>query len=123
MKHDLTPITFRAYMEALLTKKIDDIDRMSRLTPVQKKKLQLAGRGDIKRLLDRIEDERKTFEYLRTDLPRIEEFLMRLQPLRLTIRRGPFGSESLFAKTFKKMRDGENLVRRVPSLEPRAPGR
>ena len=109
-------------MESLLTNKIDDIDRMSRLTPVQKKKLQLAGRGDIKRLLDRIEDERKTFEHLRTDLPRIEEFLMRLQPLRLTIRRGPFGSESLFAKTFKKMRDEENLVRRVPGLESRAPG-
>ena len=35
---------------------------------------------------------------------------MQIQPLRLTIRHGPFGPESLFAKTFKKMRDEESLV-------------
>ena len=51
------------------------------LTPVQKNKLLLAGRRDIKRLLDRIEDEPKTFEHLRTDLTRCQEFLMQLQPL------------------------------------------
>ena len=51
------------------------------LTPVQKNKLPLAGRRDIKRLLDRIEDERKTFEHLRTDLTRCQGFLMQLQPL------------------------------------------
>ncbi len=48
---------------------------------------------------------------------------MQIQPLRLTIRHGPFGPESLFAKTFKKMRDEESLVRREPGVEPRAPGR
>jgi hypothetical protein len=113
----------RAYMETLLTKKIYEIGWNRPLTSVQNKKLQLAGRGDIKRLLDRIEDERKTFEHLRTDLDRCEEFLMRLQPLRLAIRRGPFGSESLFVKTLKKMRAVENLVSREPGLEARTPGR
>jgi len=113
----------RAYMDMLLTRKIYEIDRNRSLTPVQHKKLQLAGRGDIKRLLDRIEDERKTFEHLRADLDRCEKFLRRLQPLRLMVRRGPFTSESLFAKTLRKMLDEENLVSREPGLEARAPGR
>ncbi len=110
----------RAYMARLLTTKISAIGP---LTPIQRKKLELAGRGDVKRLLDRIEDERKTFEHLRTEFDRCEEFLRLLQPLRLAIRRGPFGSDSLFAKTLKKMRDEENLGSREPGLEARAPGR
>jgi len=113
----------RAYMEKLLTGNINVIDRTNRLTPVQRKKLLLAGRGDIKRLMDRIEDERKMFELLRTDLPRCEEFLLRLQPLRMAIRRGQFGPESLFGKTLKKLRAEENFVRLEPGLEPWAPGR
>jgi hypothetical protein len=35
----------------------------------------------------------------------------------------PFVLEALFAKTLKKMRAEENLVRREPSLEAQAPGR
>ena len=112
-----------AYQEKLLTAKIDVIDRMSQMTPNQKKKLLLAGRGDIKRLLDRVEDERKTFEQVRTDPTRCQEFLIRLQPFRLIIFRGPFGSDSLFAKTLKKIRAEENLVRLEPGLESCAAGR
>jgi hypothetical protein len=113
----------RTHLETMLTSKIDAIDRMSHIAAVQKKKLLLAGRGDIKRLIDRIEDERKTFEQVRTDLTRCEEFLTRLEPLRWMIFHGPFGPDSLLSKTLNKMRDEKNLVTREPILELRAPGR
>lgn len=113
----------RAYLRKLLTGKIDVIDGTSRLAPAQRKKLLLAGRGDIERLLEKVEDERKTFEQLNTDLNRCQKFLMELEPLRRMIRRGPFGPDSLLSKTLNKMRDEKNLVTREPILELRAPGR
>jgi hypothetical protein len=41
-----------------LLRKIERIDKVYRLTPEQKKKLQLAGQGDIKRSLDRHREQR-----------------------------------------------------------------
>ncbi len=105
------PPPARRRLETLLTQRVDAAVRMSRISEVQKRKLLLAGRGDIKRLLDRVEDERKTFESLRTDPTRCEEFLLGLRSLTPLIRR-PFGPESLFGKTLKKLLAEVNLVRR-----------
>ena len=52
----------RNKLDSLLTLNVDDLERTCGLTPVQKKKLLLAGRGDIKRFFDRIEDMRKKFD-------------------------------------------------------------
>jgi hypothetical protein len=113
----------RTHLETMLNSKIDAIGRVSHITAVQKKKLLLAGRGDIKRLIDWVEDERKTFAQMRTDLTRCEEFLTQLEPLRWKIFHGPFGPESLVAKTLNKMRDEKNLVRVAPGPEASAPVR
>jgi len=102
----------RAYLEALLQRKLNDINLVRELTAVQRKKLILAGRGDIKRLFDRIEEERKEFHVVRTDPDRCGRFLQELQPLRVTIRQGPFEFGSIFAKTLKKMLDEGQLARR-----------
>jgi len=93
----------RAYLESILTRRIEEIDRRCRLTSDQKKKLVLAGQGDIKRLFDRIEDQRKQFELLRTDFRGCQRFLRELRPLGRTMQEGPFDAASLFAKTLKKM--------------------
>jgi len=104
----------RAHLESLLSRRIEAIDRQRRLTPAQKTKLLLAGRGDIKRLFDRIEDERKQFELLRTDLRACQLFLRELQPLAQTMQQGPFDDGSLFAKTLEKMLKAEAAVTRTP---------
>ena len=52
----------RNKLDSLLTLHVDDLERTCGLTPVQKKKLLLAGRGDIKRFFDRIDDLRKKFD-------------------------------------------------------------
>src|SRR5262245_38079822 len=46
----------RNRLDSLLTLNVDDLERTCGLTLIQKKKLLLAGRGDIKRFFDRIEE-------------------------------------------------------------------
>jgi len=115
--------TARDFMNGLLANKISRSEGMHRCSPLEKKKLELAGHGDIKRLLDRIEEERKVFDRAWEDPGRSRESLLRLRTLRLEIRRGPFGAESLFAKTLKKMGDTEGLARGKPGHSSYAPSR
>ncbi len=103
--------SWRAHLESILTRKIAEIDRQRRLDPDQKTKLVLAGRGDIKRLFDRIEVERKQFEALRTDLRACQRFLRELPPLGRIMPQGPFDAESLFAKTLKKILEEDRNTR------------
>jgi hypothetical protein len=48
--------------ETLLTLSVEDLERTCDLKPIQQKKLLLAGRGDIKRYFDRVEEARKKFQ-------------------------------------------------------------
>ena len=105
----------RAYLEKILERKIAELAQVRRPTDAQKKRLLLAGRGDVKRLFDRVEEERKQFQRFRDDLDRCAEFLAGLRPLQLDLRRGPFEFDSIYAKTLKKMLDDGELARRVPA--------
>src|SRR5437899_12002197 len=49
----------RVWLDALLLRKVDTVDRFSRLTELQKQKLHLAGPGDIKRFFDSVEGQRR----------------------------------------------------------------
>src|SRR5438477_5906783 len=46
----------RNKLDSLLALHVDDLERACGLTPAQKKKFVLAGRGDIKRFFDRVEE-------------------------------------------------------------------
>ena len=54
-QQDQSPDAARAATEPMLTKEIVEIDRSCALSPAQKHKLFLMGRGDIKRFFDRFE--------------------------------------------------------------------
>ncbi len=80
------------------------IARERPLVEVQQKKLLLAGRGDIKRLFDRIEEARAEFNTLRADVSRCDEFLSSLLPLSRELRRGPFDrADSLLQKMLRRI--------------------
>ncbi|HVC93680.1 MAG TPA: hypothetical protein VND64_08320, partial [Pirellulales bacterium] len=49
----------RGQLGALLSRRIEAVDDVCRLTAAQRRKLELAGRGEIKRFLDRVEGVRK----------------------------------------------------------------
>lgn len=119
--------TALARLETLVKLKIDEVDQVARLTDAQKKKLELASRGDIKRFFDQVEEKRKAFQLVRNDQQKYAAFYQQLHPLRMALSQGLFGEDSIFTKTLKKSLDERQIVeygnlsrqRRVLSQEAR----
>ena|SRR5579872_2008553 len=91
----------RSRLESFLQLQIADVDRVCELTEAQKQKLQLAGKGDIVRFFDRVEELRRKFQKVKNDRNKIGELYQEILPLRLTLDSGAFGDDSFFAKTLK----------------------
>lgn len=91
----------RSQFESQLTLHVEELARIVELGPPQKKKLLLAGRGDMKRYFDRIEEVRQ--KYLSDPNfqfnARVQQIWQDLQPLQTSYNSGLFGEGSLFAKT------------------------
>jgi hypothetical protein len=77
--------------------------RGHRLDASQEAKLRLAGRGDIHRFLASAAEKRREFEAMRADIRRATTYLGGLAPLAQAFKEGPFGDDSLFAKTLARM--------------------
>jgi hypothetical protein len=106
---------FRDLLERMLRKKVIDVDRMFLLTDRQRQKLRLAGHGDIKRLLEKIEDTRREFDLAKSDPERLNEVRKTLRSLESMVSLGPFEFGSLFDKTLRKMFNENQLTRRPPA--------
>src|SRR5262245_3308279 len=52
----------RRRLDGLLAARISGMDSICELSATQKQKLELAGRGDLKQLFDRVEKSRKEFQ-------------------------------------------------------------
>ncbi len=98
-------------LERLLKTRVDAATREHKLTRAQRAKLQLAGRGDIKRFFDQVEDRRREFETERRVYRNGLAALKRLEPLRQVYQDGPFGDGSLFAKTLQRIDDDQGAGR------------
>jgi len=81
-----------------LTLRIDDIDRSCGLTESQKKKLHLAGRGDITRFFDRVSEPS-------------------YGPAPTALDAGVLGEGSIFSKAIKKTLNEEQLATYEKTLE------
>jgi hypothetical protein len=97
--------SFRASVDSLLAMQIEELDRACGLTDAQRAKLMLAGRGDLKRILDAYDDKKKRFRATGGDQNRINEIFQDIQPLQQAIAAGPFGESSIFAKSIGKTLD------------------
>jgi hypothetical protein len=109
------PNPARDRLESFLTLKIEHIERTCGITEGQWKKLQLAGRGDIKRYFDRVGDLKASLRLTR------ERQFGELQPeinrLRGRIQPGFFDDRSLFAKTRNQTLSEEQNARLAASLD------
>jgi len=101
----------RNKLDSLLTLQVDDVARMCALSEAQKKKLLLAGRGDIKRFFDRVEEKRKKFEKVKQDQNKIGEIYQELVPLQTALNSGLFGNGSIYAKTIRRVLSEEEDAR------------
>jgi hypothetical protein len=99
----------RTKLDSTLKLRIEDLDRACQISDLQKKKLLLAGRGDIKRFFDKIEDVKRKFQNGQND-PNANIW-QDIQPLQVELNTGLFGDDSIFKKTIKRTLDGDQISR------------
>lgn len=99
----------RKRLNEMLTLKIDDVDRACQLSESQKKKLQLAARGDIVQFFEKVEVVRKKFLLVRKDQQKFNEIWQDISPLQVQFQAGLFGDDSFYHKTLRNMLKGEQL--------------
>jgi hypothetical protein len=97
--------------QSMLNVQVDAIAANCDLSPEQKQKLLLAGRGDVIRYFDKVEVCRQKFQKLKTDQNRINEVLRDIQPLQIASQAGIFGNDSFFHKVVKKTLSDEQRER------------
>ena len=90
----------RSKLDSSLLLRIDDLDRVCRITEAQKNKLRLAGRGDIKRFFDKVEALKRKFQQGQND-PNTNIW-QEIQPLQVELNAGLFGDNSIYAKTIRR---------------------
>ena len=110
-------INARDRLESLLTLSIDEADRVCHLTDAQKKKLRLAGHGDLKHFLERVEEARRVFHRLNRDQNNINTIYQETVPLSTALRAGLFGEGSFFAKTLRTTLDADQTARYREGLD------
>lgn len=104
-----TAVAARKRLDEMLTLKIDDVDRACQLSESQKKKLQLAARGDIVQFFEKVEVVRKKFLLVRKDQQKFNEIWQDISPLQVQFQAGLFGDDSFYHKTLRNMLKGEQL--------------
>jgi hypothetical protein len=92
-------------LETILLARVEEAARENELTGAERAKLRAAGKGDIKRFFDQVEDRRRDFEVDRRTFRKGLAALRGLEPLSQIYGDGPFGDGSLFAKTLRKIND------------------
>ncbi len=100
----------RKRFDSQLILQVEELERMCGISEAQKKKLQLAGRGDIKRLFDQVEVLRKKFQLVKNDQNKFNEFWQEVQPFQLVFNQGAFGPGSLFSKSLKQVLTSDQAV-------------
>ncbi len=101
----------RRKLEAALTKDINRFDQKYALTPAQRKKLELAGRHDMKRFFDRVEDAKDEYRRSNGDWNQVGNRIFELQGITNRPHSELFGDESMLAKTLKKTLTPEQVTR------------
>lgn len=99
----------RSRLESLLRLQVEDLARACKLTDEQKTKLRLAGRGDIKRYFDKVEQQRRKYRNKQYDQNEIGQVFQEIQPLQAPLRTGVFGDGSIYSKTVRNVMTPEQV--------------
>lgn len=103
----------KARLDFSLVQKIESLDAICHLTDKQKQRLTLAGRGDITRLLDRVEAMRKKFHVIYHNEEHVYDLDLldpqTCQDWKLLLE-GPFGEQSLLAKTERQILSADQFT-------------
>ncbi len=110
-QHHRTASAARKNMLTQLSLHAQDVDRVCSLTDAQKKKLQLAGRGDIKRFFDRYEKVKRKFQLIKNDQQKFNQIWQDITPLQATMQTGLFHDDSFLHKSLRNTLIGEQVTK------------
>ena len=99
----------RQRLDSLLALRIEEVNRAAQLTDAQKKKLHLAGKGDMKRFFARYVTVKKKFQLAKNDLNKINQIWQDISPLQMSMQAGLFHEDSLLVKSFLHTLSAEQL--------------
>jgi len=97
-----SPSEARKRIDRSLKLQLSALELKHQLTEAQQKKLELAARGDVKRLFNEIDELRTKFQKVENDNNQLGAMWQQIQPLQKQCVRGPFGPQSLFAKVLSQ---------------------
>jgi len=107
----------QAQLNKRLRETLEKIDRISQLTDAQREKLQLAGRGDIKRFFDRADNLRVMCDRY-AEITALDQFQKWTEDLRREahalqklLAEGPIDAQSLMGRTMKKTLTADQSVK------------
>jgi len=100
------------WLKFKLAHKISQVSQNWQLSAPQKKKLTLAGQGDIKRFFCEVEAQRRDFESRRFEVNNIVNLIIRYKPLSEAFQAETFGDQSFFEKTLNAMIRSHSIVRK-----------
>lgn len=104
----------RRRLDERLDYEIRIVDWVCELTPEQSRKLELACRGDILRLLERMQTRKSQLRLVEDDPKKAEALLAELEPLQRRIEMGPFEKGTFFRKTLESTLTAEQSSKYDP---------
>ena len=108
---DRNAIAWRSRLSERLELKLDYLQRTCGITEAQTKKLRLAGNADIKRLIDRLDADKRSFAIVKDDSTQIANLQSDVQELRDASGSSLLEEGSLFAKTLQKSLSREQFAK------------
>ncbi len=94
-----TAYKFRSQLEDFLSLKIEYVEHTCKINSAQKRKVELAGQGDIKRYFDRVSEERRAFHQVGSDQEKLGQVYQSINALSTRAQADLFDESSIFAKT------------------------
>jgi hypothetical protein len=92
----------RQRLQEQINLQLKELDHECHLTDSQKKRLELAARGDMQRFMDEVEVQRRKFDAIKNDPDALNNVWQEIQPLQLKMARGLTGPGSLLLKIVPK---------------------
>ncbi len=92
-------------LQSLLALQVDSAARTCGLSDAQRNKLELAGRGDVKRFSRSVEQLKEKFREVGQDQQKFNDIVREVSPLQVKMQTGIFGDSSLYRKILKQTLD------------------
>jgi hypothetical protein len=96
---------WQSWWETMLNAQVQSDATKYKLVAEERRKLRVAGKGDLKRLIDRLELAHQEFDAIQEDPDKRAEFFGRaVGSLRKDVQRGPFDADSYYEKVLRRMK-------------------